>query len=76
MMPLGGMAFYEISMISELEAFIESFLADRLIQVRVGSTLSEQFDQAQGVPQGSILSTTLFNIKNNSIMECLDCLDP
>ena len=54
-----------------LVTLIESFLADRWIQVRVGSTLSEQFDQAQGVPQGSILSTTLFNIKMNSIMDCL-----
>ena len=34
--------------------------------------LSEKFDQAQGVPQGNILSTTLFNIKINSIMSCLD----
>ena len=41
-------------------------------QVRVGSTLSEKFDQAQGVSQGSILSTTLFNIKINSIMDCVD----
>ena len=55
-----------------LATFIEHFLADRWIQVRVGSTLSEKFDQAQGVPQGSILSTTLFNIKINSIMNCLD----
>ena len=55
-----------------LATFIENFLADRWIQVRVGSTLSEKFDQAQGVPQWSILSTTLFNIKINSIVDCLD----
>ena len=42
------------------------------VQVRVGSTLSDQFEQAQGVPQGSILSTTLFNIKINNIVNCLD----
>ena len=42
------------------------------MQVRVGSTLSDQFEQAQGVPQGSILSTTLFNIKINNIVNCLD----
>ena len=42
------------------------------MQVRVGSSLSDQFEQAQGVPQGSILSTTLFNIKINNIVNCLD----
>ena len=42
------------------------------MQVRVGSTLSDQFEQAQGVPLGSILSTTLFNIKINIV----NCLDP
>ena len=40
--------------------------------MRVGSTLSETFRLSQGVPQWSILSTTLFNIKINSIMNCLD----
>ena len=55
-----------------LATFIENFLADRWNQVRVGLTLSEKFDQAQGAPQGSILSTTLFNIKINSIMNFLD----
>ena len=63
---------HDLGIRGRLAAFIESFLADRWIHIRVGSTLSEQFDQAQGVPQGSILSTTLFNIKINSIMDCLD----
>ena len=63
---------HDLGIRGRLATFIESFLTDRWIQVRVGSTLSEQFDQAQGVPQGSILSTTLFNIKINSIMDCLD----
>ena len=55
-----------------LENFVESYLANRSIQVRVGSTLSDTFELSQGVPQGSILSTTLFNIKINSIIKCLD----
>ena len=63
---------HDLGIRGRLSTFIENFLADRWIQVRVGSTLSEKFDQAQGVPQGRILSTTLFNIKINGIMNCLD----
>ena len=63
---------HDLGIRGRLATFIENFLADRWIQVRVGSTISEKFDQAQGVPQGSILSTTLFNIKINSILDCLD----
>ena len=55
-----------------LPNFIKSFLEDRTIQVRVGSTLSDLYDQEQGVPQGAILSTTLFNVKLNDIINCLD----
>ena len=63
---------HELGIKGRLAKFLESFLADRSIQVRVGSTLSDSFGLSQGVPQGSILSTTLFNIKINSIMNCLD----
>ena len=62
---------HDLGVRGRLATFIDSFLADRRIQARVGSTLSEQFDQAQGVPQGSILFTTLFSIKINSIMHGL-----
>ena len=63
---------HEIGVKGRLANFVESFLANRSIQVRVGSTLSDTFGLSQGVPQGSILSTALFNIKINSIMNCLD----
>ena len=62
----------ELGVKGRLAKFLESFLAERSIQVRVGSTLSDTFGLSQGVSQGSILSTTLFNIKINSIMNCLD----
>ena len=52
--------------------FIKSFLEDRTIQVRIGSTLSDFYDQEQGVHHGAILSTTLFNVKLNDIIKCLD----
>ena len=41
------------------------------MQVRVGSSLSDSYDQEQGVPQGGVLSTTLFSIKINGIVKCL-----
>ena len=34
-------------------------------------SLSDYYDQEQGVPQGGVLSTTLFSIKINDIVKCL-----
>ena len=61
-----------IKLYSKINCCLGPAIAERSIQVRVGSTLSDTFRLSQGVPQGSILSTTLFNIKINSIMNCLD----
>ena len=55
----------------KLPNFIKSFLEDHTIQVCVGSTLSDLYDQEQDVPQGAILSTILFNAKYD-IINCLD----
>ena len=42
------------------------------MQVRNVSSLSDHYDQEQGVPQGGgVLSTTLFSIKINDIVKCL-----
>ena len=65
---------YKQGLRGRLPTFIESFLVDRTMQVRVGSTLSDLYDQEQGVPQGGVLSTTLFSIKINDIVKCLDNL--
>ena len=54
-----------------LPTFIENLLAYRAMQVPVGSSLSDYYDQEQGVPQGRVLSTTLFSIKNLDIVKCL-----
>ena len=54
-----------------LPLFISEFLSDRNFKVRVGSTLSDSFEQEMGVPQGSILSPTLFSIKINSLAKTL-----
>ena len=62
----------DIGLNGRLPTFISSFLSDRNFQVRVGSTLSETQQQEEGVPQGSILSVTLFSIKINNIVKALN----
>ena len=54
-----------------LPMFIASFLSDRHFRVRLNNTLSDLRDQEMGVPQGSILSVTLFNIKINSLVTAI-----
>jgi len=49
--------------------FIKNFLSDRKFSVQLLNTLSDQYDQEAGVPQGSIISTTLFIVKINSISD-------
>ena len=62
---------FNLGLRGNLPIFIEKFLDNRIFHVRVGSTLSYGVYQEQGVPQGSILSVTLFAIKINSIVKCL-----
>ena len=62
---------HKLGLRGRLPTFIENFLADRTMQVRVGSSLSDYYDQEQSVPQGGVLSTTLFSIKINDILKCL-----
>ena len=54
-----------------LPNIIKSFLSDRKFRVCIGTTLSDIQNQ-EGIPQGSILLVTLFNIKINSITNCLN----
>ena len=59
---------HELRFRGRLPCFISSFLSDRLFQVKIGSTLSDFHVQENGVPQGIILSSVLFNIKINDIV--------
>ena len=54
-----------------MPVFISKFLENRNFRVRLGSTLSYPFGQEMGVPQGSILSVTLFSLKINSLAKVL-----
>ena len=49
--------------------FIQNFLQGRLTRVRMGQVFSEEKQQEMDVPQGSVLSVTLFNIKINNIVK-------
>ena len=49
--------------------FIENFLSDRYLKVRVGSVFSSPYLQEEGVPQGSVLSVTLFAVAISGLME-------
>ena len=41
-----------------LPNFIKNFLGNRNFNIRLGSTVSDNFEQEMGIPQGSILSVT------------------
>lgn len=53
----------------KLPLLIMDFLQDRKFQVRVGSGYSRVFHQEMGVPQGSVLSVTLFLIAINTVVK-------
>lgn len=46
---------------------LKDYLSERTFQVRVGNVLSRMFVQENGVPQGGVLSCTLFIVKMNSL---------
>ena len=62
---------HDLGLRGNLPKFINNFLKNRSFHVKVGSTLSDPFNQEEGVPQGSILSPLLFEIKINSITKTL-----
>ena len=61
---------HEAGLRGRLPIFISKCVTDRKCSVRVGGTLSDLYNREEGVPQGSILSVTLFSLQINSIVEC------
>ena len=58
---------YKLGLKGRPPTFIESFLADRTMQVRVGSSLSDFYDQEQSVPQGAFCLQHFLVSKFNDI---------
>ena len=54
---------HESGLRGHLLVFVENFMRDRKFNVPIGTTMSDNFIQEMGVPQGSIISPTLFNLK-------------
>ena len=55
----------------QLPNFIQQFLLERQIQVKNEGTLSQPYYLAASVPQGAVLSSTLFNMMINDLFgEC------
>lgn len=48
--------------------FISNFLRSRTFRVKIGNHLSDHYPQEQGVPQGSVMSVTLFALAINDIV--------
>jgi len=62
---------FETGLRGRLPQFIGNFMKDRQFRVRPGSNLADWHSQETGVPQGCILSVTLFLLKINTIIKCL-----
>ena len=44
-------------------------MSDRKFRTKIGSTLLSDYTQEQGVPQGSVLSCTLFSVAINDVLK-------
>ena len=64
-------ALHKAELRGEMPLFIKAFLSRRYFQVKIGNTLSEKKLQEEGVPQGSVLSVTLFALAINGIAQVI-----
>ena len=63
---------HDMGIRGNLPIFIGNFLTDITFQIHLGTILSDVLYQEEGVPQGALLSTTLFNVKINDIVKQVD----
>ncbi|GBO29232.1 putative RNA-directed DNA polymerase from transposon X-element [Araneus ventricosus] len=64
-------ALFDMGLRGNLPIFIQKFLKNRFFRVRIGNEYSHRFNQNEGVPQGSVLSVTLFILHLSRILHVL-----
>ena len=64
-------SLYNNNFRGELPIFIRNFLTQRTFQTKVDNNLSKTFEIKEGIPQGSVLSGTLFALAINDIVKSL-----
>lgn len=64
-------ALYETGLRGKLPIYISKFLSNRSFRTKIGNTISEPHRLEQGVPQGSVLSCTLFSLAINGILKII-----
>ena len=64
-------SLYNNGLRGNLPIFIKNFPSERTFQTRIDSTYSDNFKLKEGIPQGSVLSGTLFAIAINNIVKSL-----
>lgn len=57
-------------------SYVEAFLSDRTLRVRIGGTVSDPRPVTAGVPQGSVLSPFLFNLVLARLPDFIPCDTP
>ena len=62
---------YRIGRRGRLLIFVSKYPRDRRIRIRVGTTLSDEFYPAEGVPSGGVLVVTCFGLKINDPPSCI-----
>ena len=65
------LTLYNFGLRGRLPIFIQQFLSRRLLRVRVGDVLSTPCALENGVPQGSVLSVTLFAVAINDVISVI-----
>ena len=59
----------------QLPKSIQHCLSNRCFKIRVNNICSENYDQEAGIPQGGILSVTLFLLKINGLIKACKSID-